>query len=814
MKRGDFITLRLEQPTSTVEDRLSDMESQITQARKRLIQARLAASQKDRASGVRFNHGKFDYEANIALKGPGRWATYSSMMADAHIKGSFRQMTLPLVAADWKFEPASPDQKDVEVAEFCNANLLRIAGPKYGREYFSQTSWIAQRLPEILDMMESGFSMFSKTKRVVGSKRVFDKIKWLEPSSVDPAGWNLSSTDEILDVKRTFLDPSGNLVLREAVDFEEIALYVWDLKGARFEGMPWLRSMYGAWYRKNKLLQNALTWAARIGNPPPFGYYPTSWSATVVSDWETMMQTLRGEPPENAWGSFPKGTDGVAPEIHYPGAETSDIDRFGKPISHENAEIAHAGGSVTSLLGETGAGNRALGEVIAKIERMFALSVAALVIEFETNGVGNLMGNVEELVFENFSVSQLPKLTCKGVDPDEKTKNVPAMSSAVKDGSVPALPEIAYQITERLGFDVPLERFEQADAEKKAAEKQAAAQKAMDRQSVAKDGQAPAEPSDTGDDEGEEDVAASLAVNQDAARAALAPMMQPAGGPVQKNARRGASQFEAEYANLAAVRDAYRVGESAILAALRRVQRLAVAELVARMNAGKITARGLDGLRRSKFRGATAAKAELQPALDTTGQTGARHVADEVSRQMKVGISLSWDDGEEIRIAGMALQKDLIRRFEESTNLLAELDVGRVWAAMVEYAIEQFTRLMRQNTDDAELARLFAQALEGVSDKPLVDIARQSAGVAYNQGRDVALKAAKADGVAQFAVRSEVLDASTCQFCHDHDQQVVEIGSAEYEQFLPPAGCDGGDRCRGFYLVVTKDLFKTKARAA
>ncbi len=83
---------------------------------------------------------------------------------------------------------------------------------------------------------------------------------------------------------------------------------------------------------------------------------------------------------------------------------------------------------------------------------------------------------------------------------------------------------------------------------------------------------------------------------------------------------------------------------------------------------------------------------------------------------------------------------------------------------------------------------------------------RTSSTVAYNQGRGAEIATAGLDGRAQFVVRSEVLDTRTCRSCANLDGTVVPINSPEYAQFMPPAMCEGGDRCRGFYIAVSEDF--------
>lgn len=54
----------------------------------------------------------------------------------------------------------------------------------------------------------------------------------------------------------------------------------------------------------------------------------------------------------------------------------------------------------------------------------------------------------------------------------------------------------------------------------------------------------------------------------------------------------------------------------------------------------------------------------------------------------------------------------------------------------------------------------------------------------------------------QFALRSEQLDKATCDACTRLHGSIVEVGSPSFYEYLPPAGCYGGGRCRGIMIFA------------
>lgn len=74
----------------------------------------------------------------------------------------------------------------------------------------------------------------------------------------------------------------------------------------------------------------------------------------------------------------------------------------------------------------------------------------------------------------------------------------------------------------------------------------------------------------------------------------------------------------------------------------------------------------------------------------------------------------------------------------------------------------------------------------------------QLVGEALNLGR-----AAGAESVRnppEYAMRSEQLDENTCDECDALHGEIVQVGSAEFYDEMPPEGCAGGGRCRGLYV--------------
>jgi len=582
----------------------------------------IAKRYSSQSSGVDIVGGQFDYEYNTKLKGSLRWDVLEEMQNDPHIKGALNHRILPLLSAKWEIQAGSDKAKDKDIADFVAANLLNKSSDKYGREFWLQTSW-RQRLFEILDMLDSGFSMFCKTTRPVGAKRVYDRLHWLEPSSVDPHGWDLEDdTDRIRTVWRTYRTPQGVFRLRKKLDAAEISLYIWELKGARYEGKAFIRPMWGAFFRKERLQKYATIWAQKVGAPVPSGSYPSSWPEDVRQKFVEFIEGLRGTSPTELYFVGPQGPDGKSHEVKYAGADAGELDRSRGLIDGENAEIAHAGGTKAMLLGETATGAKAVADPISGIELIYLEATAATVADFSNFGAANLRGEVQELVDWNFAgVKEYPQLVCSKIHPYQGIEHVEGIIKAVQAGVLPMHEALRRQVAERYGLNLPDDAYEVEEP----------VGLPLDRGKPSDEDQDANKKNGNGDMMKREERALALEVF----RGRMSYLLQPMEDAPVRGAgfRRARTRLEGMHVNLAAVQDSFRVGESDMMLVLRDVHWRMLEEIMRRVADGKIDTRNIESQRRSKFRGTEKALELVQRTLRKVADRGADHAEQELKSQ-------------------------------------------------------------------------------------------------------------------------------------------------------------------------------------
>jgi len=150
----------------------------------------------------------------------------------------------------------------------------------------------------------------------------------------------------------------------------------------------------------------------------------------------------------------------------------------------------------------------------------------------------------------------------------------------------------------------------------------------------------------------------------------------------------------------------------------------------------------------------------------------------------------------------MPLEPQLVA-FAEQAEVLSGINVGTMWDRLRGEFLAEFVRLDSQGLTPAELDRAMTGFMEGLSEKPLTELARKDSGVIYNQGRSAEILSQPA---VEFVVYSSILEASTtCDPCRHLDGEVFEVGTPDYFNNQPGAQCDGGTNCRCIYIAVASE---------
>lgn len=177
--------------------------------------------------------------------------------------------------------------------------------------------------------------------------------------------------------------------------------------------------------------------------------------------------------------------------------------------------------------------------------------------------------------------------------------------------------------------------------------------------------------------------------------------------------------------------------------------------------------------------------ARLQAALDATAKFGYRSAQAEIRSLRGSRLTLAYElpnigDQAEVAAGGIDAVRALVRRRAKDA-------ADRVVSAAMKAYVSGQPGLERQI------------ALVSASRKALHRVVLELVGETMNQGRAAGI--ASLPNPPEFAMRSSMMDRASCEICDRLNGQVVQVGSGEYWDNMPPAMCLGSSRCRCVYVT-------------
>lgn len=175
----------------------------------------------------------------------------------------------------------------------------------------------------------------------------------------------------------------------------------------------------------------------------------------------------------------------------------------------------------------------------------------------------------------------------------------------------------------------------------------------------------------------------------------------------------------------------------------------------------------------------------LEAALDATALFGYRAAQAEIRSMRSEKITLAYElpsvgSDATASTGGMDAVRRLVRRrAREAADRV-------VSAALASYAAAS-------TAQDKQIAIVSA------SRRALHRVVLELVGETLAHGRSAGALSAKG-GPPEFAQRSSMLDKNSCEPCDRLNGTIVQVGSGEYFDNMPPSFCLGGGRCRCVYV--------------
>ena len=390
------------------------------------------------------------------LSGRRELETYHKMAnSNAAVDVSLRAAKTPVQGASFQMDPASDEQIDRDIAEFCSDNIFGI----------KHSPWLLS-LGHILEMCENGFSIIEPIwetrewapKRSMANRRKYTTIRKLAPR---PA---INVVDILYDnaggpegIKYANIDADNK---RKEVEIEIAKLVIFTLnqKGGNLRGKSFLRTAYPHWYFAKHLYNIDGIQKERHALGVPHVKLPPGYSKQdAAAGWE-LVRNLR--------------TNEKAGMVTPPGYEVTFAKLEGQPVDVMRSVDHHNGMIMLNVMlqflifgvTETGAGSRA---TAGSHQNMFEKSLkylANLICEYF-----NLF-LIPRLVYYNFDTDRCPRMTVRNIG---EAKDLQMWASAVSN----LISQNAITV------DLETEQWvrEQIDAPKKLGDKQTPENNSNDR---------------------------------------------------------------------------------------------------------------------------------------------------------------------------------------------------------------------------------------------------------------------------------------------------------------------------------------------
>lgn len=340
-----------------------------------------------------------DYNRDWA-PGPGskKWEIIDEMrLSDGQVEGTLRFCKDPIMAATWSVEAASEDPRDIEIAEFCEWNLMEGMG----------TDW-DYVLYHFLLALDFGFMVFEKVwayDRDTG--RIY--LQKLDPRlSKTIYRWNENEEGELETVEQ--LVPS---VRTDPMPAEKIVHFAFDMEGKNYEGRSILRSAYKHWKMKLAFEKISAMSYERFGMGIPIFNEPDGATDEDRDACDELGEDLCAH--EKGFARVPYGWE----------LKVEFADGWKSPhaeIKYHNEMISAGIMQQFTNLGTTETGSRAVAEVLKDPYYLSLESVANRIARKLSKTV------IPELVRYNWEgVSEYPQVKCS----DIRAQSVEVISEAL-----------------------------------------------------------------------------------------------------------------------------------------------------------------------------------------------------------------------------------------------------------------------------------------------------------------------------------------------------------------------------------------------
>lgn len=242
-------------------------------------------------SGTEIYAGHFDEEYLRKIQQEKGIKAYDEMRrSDAHVSMLLTVIKNPIKSASWSIEPASEDEKDIEICEFIKFILFKDIKSKDGRK----RKKFKQFVSEALTMIEFGHVCFEKVHKLVKNHPIYGDYIGLADLGFrhqrSLITWMLEEDGTLKAIEQRV---NGDLGVNVLLAGQHLMVLTPEKEGDNYEGISMLRSCYGNYFRKNIYRKLQAIGIERAAKGVPIGTIPIEAKSTFGDDYDNQVSKFQ-----------------------------------------------------------------------------------------------------------------------------------------------------------------------------------------------------------------------------------------------------------------------------------------------------------------------------------------------------------------------------------------------------------------------------------------------------------------------------------------------------------------------------------------
>jgi len=354
------------------------------------------------------------------------YVTYDKMLNDAQVLSCLNTLKYGRIQSGWDIQPATDDNVDVKIAEFCKYCLNNVDGT------------IEADMYEIYSAIDKGWALSEIVWKIIETGEWKGKVGIKALKEKDVQFYN-TDVDKFGNIQPNGIVSLHPLQYGQQFPIDKFIIYSFQKKYESTFGRPLLRVVYRHWWSKDVIIKFWNIFLEKFGSPTVQAKYKGNLNPADEIKLDEVLKSLQTETAVK----LPEGLD----------LELLEATRRGEAsylaaIEYHDRQIAKAilGETLTSEAGKVG--SYALGEIHLDILRMHIEKIGS---DMENEVMDEQV--IKRLVDYNFTnVTEYPKFKFKPLLKEDMMAYVDKYLAGVEKGAIQPTEEDEKHIREIIKF--------------------------------------------------------------------------------------------------------------------------------------------------------------------------------------------------------------------------------------------------------------------------------------------------------------------------------------------------------------------------